>query len=115
MQAKPGRTQTGYATKRLAPQGYKAITKPLAESMYNAGYPVTLCGNNVNSYHVFQGWYLGHTIQRSDIEERSYLVYSFADLLNNFMFYLERELGYYAVYYVKETDLQAYNQTRKGE
>lgn len=105
MQARPGRK--GYATKRIAPQGYKAVTKPLAESMYNSGYPVTMCGNNVNSYHVFNGWYLGHTIQRCSLSTE-FPSEGFETNLKSFLFYLESELGYYVVYYVKTSDLQAY-------
>ena len=86
-------------TKRLAPKGYIAIDKPSAKRAFDAGLEVTLCGSNVNSYHVFNGWYLGCTIDKAR-HEGSY-GNDFDSILNNFLYYLESELGRYAVFYVK--------------
>ena len=96
----------GYPTRRISPEGYRAITKPLAQAMYDLDYPITLCGNNVNSYHVFQGWGLGHTIIKKCTNGAPC---PFGYRVNNFLSYMDRELGYYVVYYVRTEDLQAYN------
>lgn len=110
MQTRPGRT-----TKRQAPAGYIAIDKVLAQALYEGGYSITLCGNNVNMYHVFHNWCLGCTIDKQTTEERTALEYTWQDHINSFMFYLEPELGRYIVFYVKVQDLQKYNQAHKKE
>jgi hypothetical protein len=89
-----------YATRRLAPVGYIAITKPLAQELYEHGHAITLCGNNVHAYHVFNGWYLGHTMRRCSMTEH-YPSEEFAANVASFLSYLEKELGTYVVYYVK--------------
>ena len=86
-----------YVTKRIAPEGYVAVTRKLAELLYSDGYSVTVCGNNVTSFHVFDGWHLGCTVQRDILDDKSFDV-----LLNSFMFYLDSELGTYPVFYVKQ-------------
>ena len=107
--------KNAYPTRRLSPEGYSAITKPLAKELYNQGFDVTMCGNNVNSFHIFKGWYLGYTVSKERTEQLTSLPYDFSDLVNNFLFYLDTELGYYPVFYVKSEDLQAYQgrQTRQ--
>lgn len=105
----------GRITKRLAPSGYTAIDKVLAQALYEGGYSVTFCGNNVNLYHVFNGWYLGHTMNKKEIEEKCALEYTWQNHINSFMFYLESELGRYIVFYVKTEDLHKYNQEKSGE
>ena len=89
--------------RRYAPQGYTAVTKPLARQLYNAGVAVTLCGNNVNSFHVFGGWHLGCTITKDWPQGYE----SFDDIVSNFLSYLDHELGTYSVFYVKTSDLPA--------
>lgn len=88
--------RNAYITKRIAPPGYIAVTRKLAEVLYDEGYAVTMCGNNVNSFHVFDGWHLGCTFQK---EERNV---SFETLLASFMSYLEGGLGTYPVFYVRQ-------------
>lgn len=97
---------SGYVTKRHCPTGYVAVTKPLAEQLYNANVDLTLCGNNVNSYHVFGGWHIGCTV-KSICEDST----EFSSILVDFLHYLDPELGTYAVFYVKKSDLAVY---RKG-
>lgn len=94
--------RSAYVTKRIAPQGYVAVTRKLAEILYNEGYPVTVCGNNVNSFHVFNGWHLGYTLNKQLINEFSAYDHTFESLLCNFMFHLEKELGTYPVFYVRQ-------------
>ena len=90
--------RNGYVTKRQAPQGYAAITRPLAEQLYNEGKTITLCGSNVRMFHVFQGWVFGFTANNTQIRD-------FQSLLNSFLHYLYPEIGRYAVFYVKKCDL----------
>ena len=87
---------------RIAPSGYVAVTRPLAEKLWKEGKNVTLCGNDVNSFHVFDGWRLGCTVSSS--LEWCYSK-TFEDVVNNFLFYLEAELGKYPVFYIKQNDL----------
>jgi hypothetical protein len=113
------RKKTGYITKRDSPQGYVAVTKPLARKLYELGYNVTLAGNNINSYHIFEGWHLGYTINIASAPS-SYDPYTkettlddFSYIVQSFLSYLDRELGYYCVYYVKETDYHLYKEGTK--
>ena len=89
---------------RHAPQGYVAVNRPLAEQAYERDVEVTLVGSNVNSFHVFGGWHLGCTVQKSKVDEQTNFG-SFDSLVNNFLFYLDSELGKYARFYVKRSDL----------
>ena len=92
-----------YITKRLAPAGYKAVTKPLACALYYAGYSITLCGSNVNAYHVFQGWCLGCTINKHRYEGVGFERY-----VGDFLQCLKLGLGKYVVFYVAESILASY-------
>lgn len=86
--------------RRIAPPGYIAVNKNLAEHLYNKGRNITLCGNNVSSYHVFSGWCLGYTVNSCDGKVK------FQNHVNDFLSYLDKELGTYAVFYVKESDVK---------
>lgn len=98
-----------YATRRLAPVGYVAVTKPLAKELYEQGHAVTLCGNNVNASHVFKGWYLGYTITKQEMDIQAYCPHpTFAAIAGSFLSYLDKELGAYVVYYVKASAIQAH-------
>lgn len=88
-------------TRRIAPQGYIAIDRPSAKLAFEADLPVTIAGNNVNSYHIFSGWYLGCTIDRVRCDE------SFESIVRNFCWFLEPELGRYPVFYVQASEVQA--------
>ena len=102
--------KNAYKTKRLAPQGYVAVNKNLAEILYNEHIPVTIAGNNVNSFHIFNGWTLGCTMVKNFIvqygEENT-----FSRLVKGFMQYTERELGTYPVFYVETEIYQAWKDT----
>ena len=85
-------------TKRIAPLGYVAVDKREAKKAFDAGYDVTVAGNNVNSFHVFGGWHLGCTINnKEDADWQRHI--------NAFLFYLDRELGSYPVFYVNKRPL----------
>lgn len=88
-------------TRRLAPSGYIAIDKPSAAKAFDNGVIVTLCGNNVNSYHVFGGWALGISLDKA--RQDSY-GNTFDSLCKDFLWALDRELGEYAVFYIKSGD-----------
>lgn len=88
----------GHVTKRHAPEGYQAITKPLARQLYETGTPITLCGNNVNAFHVFGGWHLGCTLIHDAMRDEDFDDLVLRYTINN----LDNELGTYAVYYVKK-------------
>ncbi len=87
-------------TKRLAPVGHVAVTKPTAKECYLQGIDVIIAGDNVNHYHILDGWHLGLRVNRSDDDDAT-----FEQRLNNFLFYLEPELGRYAVFYVNRLPL----------
>lgn len=80
------------ATKRHAPKGYVAVRRPDAKALFDAGQEVVVAGNNVNSYHVFNGWVLSFVLRAGQ---------PFETQIDSFMFYLEPELGKYPVFYVK--------------
>ena len=88
-----------YITKRAAPDGCWAITRPLAELLYNKGIAITLCGSNVSSFHVCAGWLLGCTIDNAEGGH-------FSDIVEMFAWNVPPELGRYVVYYVKIIDMQ---------
>ena len=84
-------------TNRIAPTGYVYVDRPLAEVLFDAGVPVTMHGNNINSYHVFGGWQLGCTAALRDTDE----VQPFASICAGYMYYnMEPELGKYLVFCV---------------
>lgn len=89
--------KNAYVTKRIAPQGYVAITRPLAFLLWKEGYSITICGNNVNSYHVFKGWCLGMTIDKEKDKD-----YSFLEIVHNYVSYSSAELLRYPVFYVRQ-------------
>lgn len=91
----------GQVTKRHAPSGYVAIDIHLAHRMFDARLACTMIGNNVNSHHVFNGWHLGYTWSNDAMTDQS-----FDALLNNFMFYLDRELGSYPVFFTRQENIK---------
>lgn len=90
--------RNAYVTKREAPKSYVAVTKPLAKALYEQGKMVTLCGSNVNSFHVFNGWCLGVTLRGPE-------ACCFDTIVNSFQANLEPELGRYAVFYTKKENV----------
>lgn len=86
-----------YVTKRAAPDGWVAVTRPLAREKYDNGCTVVLCGSNVNSFHVFGGWRLGMPVHKDTLANRA-----FDEIVASFMSYLESELGKRPVFYVRK-------------
>lgn len=89
-------------SRRLAPAGYVSITKPYARLLYESGKEITIAGNNVNRFHIIEGWHLGYSTTMEEQEQRH-----FEDVCRYFLHYLDRELGSYAVYYAKQEDIKA--------
>lgn len=87
--------------KRVAPVGYCAVAKPIAQMLYDAGLDIVICGSNVNHLHVLEGWRLGACARKR-------LNYTFAQLCNDFLWHLEPELGKYPVFYVAIAALQSF-------
>lgn len=97
-----------YITRRSAPEGYVAVTIGLAKLLWDQGKDVTIAGNNVNSFHIFKGWYLSCTINKEEYSRYmadSSKVHDLQTVVSNFMVYLEKGLGTYPVFYVKKEDV----------
>jgi hypothetical protein len=75
---------------------YTRISKTKARKLYEAGYSVVIVGDNVNTFHFFDGWYLAHRIASTDGREMT-----FDAQVINFEFYLERELGRRSAFYLE--------------
>ena len=103
------RKKVGHITKRYCPSGYVAVTKPLARKLYESGIEITLCGNNVDSYHIFGGWHLGYTINCHEENKTDYngVPVDFQTIIDSYASYnLGNELGRYAVFYVKKEEVK---------
>lgn len=95
----------------------KQIRKPEAFQRFKEGKPIVIAGNNQNPVGIMGG----HTLNEKSIEEWKHQAGCYGPddirpneqlwkgdrdttawelMMNNFMFYLEPELGRYAVYYV---------------
>jgi len=70
------------------------LNKTQARRRYNAGEEIILVGDNVNTWHILNGWRLGCEIS----QERSAGA-DFDSHVSQFEYYLEREIGKRAAYY----------------
>jgi hypothetical protein len=84
--------------------GLTKVTRNSAKSLWDAGVPVCMVGNKVNSHHFFGGWHLMHCADPTGREPGD-----FDRLANSFNFYLEPELGNRVAFFVRDKDLK-----RKG-
>jgi hypothetical protein len=98
-----------YVTKRVAPQGYVAVTRKLAHMLYCQGVPVTVCGSNVNCFHVFNGWYLGYTLPYRGND------YDFDTMVNSYVFHSDTELLRFPVFYVRRRYVTWFNKNKVKE
>lgn len=84
----------------------RKINKRIARRMFDENKPFVIVGDNVNEFHILSGWHLGCTIDPSRYKEHSDNVWStgsaFDDMVADFEFYLERELGRRSAFYVNE-------------
>jgi hypothetical protein len=94
-----------YITKRVAPPGYVAITRSLAEVLFNAGHAVTLCGSKVNNFGVFDNEHYGFTVTK-DTADRP-----FALLIYDYRERLPKSLGRECVYYARREDAETVLET----
>jgi hypothetical protein len=86
--------------RRITPKGYVCVDIHLAKRLFDQQIEFTIAGNNINSFHIFNGWYLGYTPSLEAMTEQT-----FDALLNNWIFYLDPELGSYPVFYVSKENL----------
>jgi hypothetical protein len=82
----PLRLVHGYVAQDARRFGLTKITKASAQKVYNAGLPLFFVGSKVNTFHFFDGWYLGYVMWPEEGE-------SFESRYNNYNAYLEPELG----------------------
>ena len=73
------------------------LNKVKARKAYNAGQKIILAGDNVNDYHILNGWCLGIEISKEASADAA-----FDEHVAQFEYYLERELGRRAAYYKLE-------------
>lgn len=67
-----------YITRRVAPQGYVAVTRPLAEILFERGHRVTICSDKVNEFDVFDRHKMGFTVSKATADRPfALLVYDF--------------------------------------
>ena len=94
---------------------YKRVNKPTARKMYNSGYSIQLLPCKVNSFMVFDKNYKGFIIPvLISSETSSHSENKFDRTVNDFEYYnCNAELGYYSHYFVKEHDIETYNQLKE--
>lgn len=73
---------------------FRKLRKPAARKAYDNGETVILVGDNVNEFHILDGWHLGCRIAKNEFDNGSFDAH-----VAQFEFYLERELGRRAAYY----------------
>ena len=95
----------------------KQIRKPEAFKRFKAGKPIMIAGNNQNPIGMMPGYILGEDsieewkldadrygpngiLPNSDLWEGDRDKTAWCFMIRNFLHYLDRELGYYPVYYV---------------
>ena len=91
--------RNAYVTHRAAPNGYVAVTKPLAKILYERGVDTVIAGNNVNTFHIVGGWVLGWHVSADTYS-------SFEKDIRSFMCQLDRALGTYPVFYVRSEEVK---------
>ncbi len=62
---------------------------------------MTICGSNVNDYHVFQGWCLGRTMCRNDYDTDPCAA-DFDRRVVEYCYYSSPEMLRYPVFYVRQ-------------
>lgn len=89
---------------------YVRIRKQHARKLYNADVPITMVGHKMQP---FRGWNLGYTIHKSKDMESYYATcneVNFDRRVNAHAFYnTSWEEGYYAAFYVKQSDATQHN------
>ena len=65
------------------------VKRAIARDGRWSGY---MAGNNVAAFHITAGWCLGTPVEFSSLEQLE-------ETRNNFLYYLDRELGTYCAWY----------------
>lgn len=76
----------------------RKINKRKTRELFAQNKPFIIVGDNVNEYHIISGWHCG---LRIDPKHYVPSEWTFEDMVNNFQFYLERELGRRAAFYIE--------------
>lgn len=90
---------TPKAVKGIAFPGHIRINRAQLKRLFrNPGFTFTgfIVGNNVNTFHFFDGWHLAHRISSRNEKDMN-------DTINGFEWYLESELGNRAAIFLKKT------------
>ena len=87
-----------YITKREAPPGYVAVTRKLAQALYDRGYAVILCGAEVNSYNVIHGEHRGYEVLKATSTR------PFPLIVYDYLHAIPQSLGKVCVYYAKSEE-----------
>jgi hypothetical protein len=77
--------------------GLIKITKPSARGLWEKGIAFVMVGNQVNDAHFFHGWQLALRIDTGTYSKENT---TFDVLVNQFAFYMERELGNAVAFFV---------------
>lgn len=72
------------------------LNKRIARQMFENNEPFYIAGDNVNEYHIKQGWVLGLPIKPEEYKRDGC---TFNQFVSNFEIYLERELGRRAAFW----------------
>ena len=79
--------------------GLIKIAESSARNLFDLGIPLTVVGNNVNDFHFFGGWHLAYPLDSQRYNEDGV---SFDRFLNQYLAYLEPELGRSAAFFVDQ-------------
>lgn len=85
---------------------FKKFNKTEARKRYHAGEEIIIVGDNVNQFHILDGWALGLRISNQDDKESRDMgldMPTFDQRVDNFEDYMERELGRRCAYYQEVT------------
>ena len=83
--------------------GLIKITKPSARDLWERGIAFVMVGNQVNDAHFFHGWQLALRIDTGTYSKEDT---TFDVLVNQFAFYMERELGNAVAFFVFADELK---------
>jgi hypothetical protein len=90
--------QASGARERL---GLIKITKPSARALWDKGISLVLVGNQVNDYHFFSNFCLAMRVDTRACKANQ----TFDSIVNQFAFYMDRELGRAVAFFVFADEL----------
>jgi hypothetical protein len=80
--------------------GLTKVSAATARQLFSADVPFVVVGNKVNASHFFKNWHLAMVVDPKKYKEEAGK--TFDQFLNNYMFYLEPELGSQAAFFVED-------------